>query len=558
MSAARSIRALVVVTATALAWTGFTSVSAAPPPESRLFSYVDPPWQALSGNAIPADDPALGVDSEGTATLVWTQGADVFTATRPKGGRFTFPHRVPGDGSPDVVAFAEAPDGSAVLAWYDTLGNRVVVSLRGSDGLDFGPPQPIGPRFGKNPQSQVDAAIGADGTVAVAWQRRKGAASRVQVAVSHGTDFAVSTLGISPDLAVVVENPEVGVDATGRALVVWDRTAEVGNDQLLSSSSDGGAWQAGQVVADVTQGPTDPSLVVTQEGRAVVAYRDTAPAHLAVRTGSLAAGTWGPQQQLLGASETVVGYRVAADDSGRGAVLASYQGADSTYRIGGSVSDATGAFPAVAVLATGGIADGSGVVKGVDEAGLAIDAGAPGEFQALWSYDADKLGLTNQAWSAVATSGVFAVPQRLSGDGTNAVHAALAVGTDGKPVAAWLYRATTPIPEAYPVTADTKDPLARRLTTSGRVHLPGDVWRLTFRPSEDVEATVTIQTAAGETINRVAYRQLLRAGEKARFRWKGRNRGGDLVPAGTYRFRVELRDVASNITRLKGKVVVRR
>lgn len=514
---------------------------------------IDPPWQSFDAAVTPADDPMVGVDADGTATLVWTEGGSLFAATRPAGGHFGFPHQVAGVTGADVLAFAEAPSGAAVVAWTDVDRHRVVASRRPAGAADFGAPVAVsGP--GSVPGDYfLDAAVGADGTVALSWRRQVGETTKVQAAVARDDGgFVVSTLDTSTDTAVVVENPDVGVDGAGRVVTVWDRTAQQGVDRLYAAI-DQGAGFVPQVVAEVAQGPTFPSIAVAGDGGAVVAYQDFESARLAVRTGDLATGDFGPQQGLLGNEQGVVSYETAIDDTGRAAVLASYID-QSDYKVGASVSDTGGSFGGLADLTSADQVTGPGISE--DE--LAVSAAAPGEFAAFWETDGDGSGVANQAWSATTTGGTFGAPARLSEAGVGVEEVTGTAGPDGAVVAAWTTERADAetIAQAYPVTADTTAPVLRNVTATPPVVHRGDRWKLSFVPSEEVQATVRIVDARGRAVTTLARNALLADGDTAHFSWSGKV-DGQRVRAGTYRFVVKAVDVGGNPTRVTGRFEVR-
>ena len=133
----------------------------------------------------------------------------------------------------------------------------------------------------------------------------------------------------------------------------------------------------------------------------------------------------------------------------------------------------------------------------------------------------------------------------------------MASGPDGELVSGWLRVTDMPLPEVYPVTGDKNAPKLRKVRTSGALRLPNGVWKLSLKPNEEVQVSVSIRTGAGKRIASAAHRVLVQPHERATFRWRGKTLLGKLVKAGTYRYVVKAQDASGNVAKATGRLVVR-
>ncbi|MFI0507142.1 phosphatidylserine/phosphatidylglycerophosphate/cardiolipin synthase family protein [Streptomyces albogriseolus] len=184
--------------------------------------------------------PDVGVDANGNAVVVWTADEDgnkygdiAVRKVAPDGTVTTLPRpHASGDGDQLRPTVAVAPDGSYAVAWEST-----------ADGSTL---------------NQVYAASWS-GTGALRYQ-----------------DVQVST--INSGAAGSNRRPDVAVDDSGRATVVWEEDADGNgglNIGLATLNTSGGFAVARKVANTLTDGgQTRPAVAVTGDGRIVAAWAD--------------------------------------------------------------------------------------------------------------------------------------------------------------------------------------------------------------------------------------------------------------------------------------------
>ena len=269
--------------------------------------------------------PAVAVDGKGGAVAVWTQAYDghrftIIASPRAPGGRFG-PRQALGrtnrflGGSPHVAMNAR---GDAVVMWARS--DRVELAARGSRG-HFGTPQEItarrpvpgavvvgtdgaalatwtergsvyasrrapGHRFGKptllNPGGPgaggVTAAIGADGTVVVAWLAGDSAFAAVgERGRAVGTAQPLATFEPFGGLGA----PAAVVTRAGEALVAWPQgvhdAAGFRTEVALASRQPGGSFGAPRVVSAPGASASAPALASERSGEVTAAWSEAGP-----------------------------------------------------------------------------------------------------------------------------------------------------------------------------------------------------------------------------------------------------------------------------------------
>lgn len=403
---------------------------------------TDDPVQRLNTYDLNSSVVQVGLDDAGTATAVWVEAGALSAVRRPTGGKFVEPETVMdahvGDASLDV-----APNGKAVVAFDGAMvGGELMVAVRDDAGSDFGPAQVLVPEEDPSRVSEVEAKVAASGRAVVVWTAETtGQPGRIMSALSDGGgDFGTPTAIASGG---GLHDPQVDVDASGRALAIWDHTeAATSDDVMLAAAPETGGFGAPQVLETLEQGPSGADVAVNASGDAVVAHADFTSAEEGVSRDKIearygdVAGTFGASQTLTDVSTPTAAseVEVAIDDSGRAAVLSSLS-VESDYGLYAAVSDASGAFATGSMQAVSPHDRISG--PGIPRDSYAIAAGG-GEFTAFW-VNAHDDGPNNETWTATSVNGVFGDAHQLSqGGGESAERATGARAAGGDVVAGWL------------------------------------------------------------------------------------------------------------------------
>lgn len=403
---------------------------------------TDDPVQTLSVYDLNSSAVQVGVDDAGNATAAWVEAGALTTVRRGPAGKFVEPQTIM-DAYVSDVSLDVAPNGAAVVAFEGAMvGGELMVAVRKGPRADFGQVQVLVREEDPSRVSEVEAKISSAGRAAVVWtSETTGQPGSIMGALSDTDgDFA-------PPEAIAsgegLSRPQVDVDASGRALAVWDHTeASATDDVMLAAAGATGGFGDPQVLETLEQGPGAPDVAVNASGDAVVAHVDfttqgegNSRDKVEARYGDVT-GTFGGSQTAsdvstpTGASEV----EVAIDDSGRAAVIASLT-VQGEYGLYAAVSDASGTFATASMQAVSPHPRVTG--PGIPRSSYAIAAGG-GEFTAFWINDHDDDG-RNEVWTATTASGTFGAAHQLSPESTDSPDRAHgARSADGDVVAGWL------------------------------------------------------------------------------------------------------------------------
>jgi hypothetical protein len=407
-------------------------------------SATDDPVQTLRVYSSPASFVEVGLDDRGTATAAWTEGGALMVARRVEGAKFAEPQTVAA-GYVSEVSLDVASNGKAVVAFTGAMNEgEVMVAVRAASGRDFGRPQVLVPAGDASNSFDPEAKISDAGGAVVVWTSlTTGAPDRIMGATSDGAGSFAPAAAIAAGAGV--QNPQVDVDASGRALAVWDHTAASSPDEIVGASAGTtGGFGAPAVIETLEQGPGAPDVAVNSSGDAVLGYVDFTSEgegisrdKVEARYGNVA-GTFGAFQNLTSTNTPTAAseVEVAIDDGGRAAVVSSLT-VEAEPGFYGSVSDSNGVFP------TGGMQPISAHARvtgpGIPRHSYAIAAGG-GEFTAFWNNDHDDDGMLNETWTATTADGLFGAAHQLSPEDQDASpdRAHGARNAAGDVVAGWL------------------------------------------------------------------------------------------------------------------------
>ena len=259
-------------------------------------------WQAAASFG-PGTEPEVGVDASGDALLVWLDDTGtVMQAVRSAGGSWSAGGAMSLPGADDLD-LAVNPAGAAIASWRTPITGAH--AILGGTGSGF-PGTGSAIDLTATGTTEVDAAIGSDGTAVVVWADN-GAIRAGYRANGGGGSFDIDTVVAGP-----ADSAAVAVDSNGLALVGW----RTGAGEVQWSSSTNGAWSgsgatlgaggaAGTVVAAANGAGADLALGWVSSAAAT-----------AVRP---AGGSWGTELHDSGTTASV-----AVDTAGD--VLSLWQG----------------------------------------------------------------------------------------------------------------------------------------------------------------------------------------------------------------------------------------
>ena len=404
------------------------AVAAAPPPQPAWGPVVD-----LTRPAPSTYGPDLAVAPDGTALAVWTRGerarSRVMAAWRGPSGSWGQPRRVPGTRGATEAQIAFDGDGDLVLAWS---AGRAVKAVRRSAGGVWADPVRLhrtaaGVR-GTRPAS-LELAVNRHGRAVVSWATLDDdldatyARSRVQAAVggAAGRWSRARTLSSARREAF---GAEVAVSRAGRVTVVWDETAGNRGQIMTTSQAPGRPWSGSRPLSPRLGHPADPQLAALPSGELAVAWnRDGA------RTAGIRLRRWSPADGW-GRVVAVPGVRVDAwwlDLGLGGAGTVTLAWSNQPGAVWSAEQTAAGAWTRTRVAPRGSVYYGLHLLT--SQAGDAVIG---------WDGNA-RAGdhVVRAAYRPRSGSWQAATP--LSNRRGDAGGLAVALGSDGRVTAAWLY-----------------------------------------------------------------------------------------------------------------------
>ena len=173
--------------------------------------------------------PTAAADALGETFAAWYDEMDstIRVAIRPPGGEFGPPLVLDSSGSDysqGAPHLAASPTGAAVVAFLirDARGQRMLASVRPAGGA-FGPAEEIAPQAG-GAQIPRDIAINDLGEVVAAYQQDGVAHVALRTPGALGTWQPPQPLGARNN-GWSWSAPQVGIDATGGAVAIWQEGA---------------------------------------------------------------------------------------------------------------------------------------------------------------------------------------------------------------------------------------------------------------------------------------------------------------------------------------------
>lgn len=211
------------------------------------------------------EPPRVAVAPDGTVIVVWVSGSLVRSVIKPPGGGFGTPVTVSWTGGIDDADIAIGPDGSATVAWAGSAG--VGVATRPAGGA-FSAPSTITSESG----SFIDAAIGNEGTTAIAWLRKNDTKDRVYASVRRPGQAFDTPTPLSPE-DQDSRFTSAGVTPAGRVIVAWEYKA-LGTEYRIQAStrSTGQEFTTASTLSASGRPAVDPKIAVAPNGSATVVW----------------------------------------------------------------------------------------------------------------------------------------------------------------------------------------------------------------------------------------------------------------------------------------------
>ncbi len=335
----------------------------------------------LSAAGQNANDPQVAVDPAGDAVVVWerSNGSNtiVQAATRTAGGSFSTPVDLSASGQNALapqVALDQA--GDIVVVWERSNGtNKIVQEATRTFGRPFSSPVDLSAPGQDAVEPQV--AVDHTGDAVVVWERSNGSNTIIQ-GTSRPDHGSFST---PVDLSAAGQNagdPKVAMDAVGDTTVVWDRSD--GSNSIVQELTRprSGSNSIPVSLSEPGQNAGSPEVAVNPAGDQVIVWvRFDGSNPIVQGTGRPAGGTFTAAADLSTAGQTATTPQVAIDPGGDSIALWDHDNTvafanRSAGRSFSAQADITnGGFPQVAMDQAG---DAVGVWGNSDGSNLLVDA----------------------------------------------------------------------------------------------------------------------------------------------------------------------------------------
>jgi hypothetical protein len=284
--------------------------------------------QSVDPNTGVQRDLELASDNQGNSLAVWRLEQGIFSVYLPKAG-------APGPAeqvsmstqgqalSPSVAMHA---DGDALVVWSETIGGETVSLVRPYDngvrGGEFNFTGVLTNVDSFNPQ----VAIGANGQAVVTWtEERAGNATKVIQARA-----AVNAMASQWEVKKAVAIGNVGaakpaIDSQGRAVALW---RELGAQQFFdirASRFDGNDWfSAGIIEFDTAGNAGAPEVGMDATGRAIAVWEQNDGVRLNITSSRMdpATGVWSVPERIESEDRGSAGFPSLAVSLGGRAVAA--------------------------------------------------------------------------------------------------------------------------------------------------------------------------------------------------------------------------------------------
>jgi hypothetical protein len=292
-----------------------------------------PPTDISGVNELIDGRPKVAVDPAGNAVAIWERhvgGKEVVEASeRPAGGEWSTPERLSRaneEGQGSQVAIDEAGNAFAVWVVEGTSVTFVIRTAVRPPGGEWSVPENLSAPFQDTTEApQVALAAAAAGAVA-AWTINDGFDRIVQAAVHlAGGDWS-DPKDLS-DAAEDARSPDVGINAAGEAVAVWQRFD--GSNDIVQAAAlpPGGEWSEPEDLSEAGQNAHEPQVAIDPDGDAVATWSRWDGSDMIVQAAERAAGDdWSAPDDLSEAGLLPEAAPVAIDAAGNAVAVWRHSG----------------------------------------------------------------------------------------------------------------------------------------------------------------------------------------------------------------------------------------
>ena len=298
--------------------------------------YSSGAWGAaklIDNGAYPAHNPEVAMDGKGTAIAVWEQfdGAyfSIYSA-RYSAGHWGTPKMIDtGVGDSYYPQIAMDDHGNAVAVWMHfglPTDNNIFVNRYSAGAWGTARAIKTGTGTAYDPQIAMDGK----GTAITVWQQNDGAHFSIYASrYSAGVWARAKVIETAPGDAAT---PQIAMDSNGNGVAVWQQY-DGAHFSIYSNRYAAGHWGTAKLIETGATNADDPQVAMDSNGNAEVVWvQSDSSGQNCIVANRCSSGAWGK----AGAIETVIGDasipQVAMSDNGR-AVVVWRQGGVTPYAI---------------------------------------------------------------------------------------------------------------------------------------------------------------------------------------------------------------------------------
>ncbi len=457
-----------------------------------------PAWRAPAVLSVAGGNstvPQVAIDSAGNTVAVWRRstGAEavIQSSYRPAAtGVWSTPVNlsIPGSEATDPrVAVDNAGNVTAVWRRFDGSNIRVQAATRSAAPSAWS--NPVNLSAAGQDAFDPQIAVNATGSASVVWSRWNGVSVVVQ-AISRR--IHLGSWNSPADLSVNGGNafdPRIAIGPSGTAVAVWQRFN--GTNVVIQSASQpvaSGSWSPATDLSTADENAVQPGIAVDTAGNATAVWVSEAGANFVPQAVSrpVTTGVWGTPTDLSPAQPSVSDPHVALDINGTATAV--WQGFDGT-----NIVIRTATRPATGVWSLP--ADLSGAGQDAVEPQVALDAA--GNITTVWARS-NGTNPVIQATRRSVASGTWSAPADLSGAGQDALGVEVAVDPHGNAAAVWQ-RSNGPDSAVQAAGFDGAGPvIIPTITGSGNIGAPVTLTPLIYDVWSE-PSTTTWQFGDGRT-----------------------------------------------------------
>jgi hypothetical protein len=222
----------------------------------------------------------LALDASGNAVVVWQHSAGSNSVIQSAessnaGGSWSIPENVSlsgGDAYGADVALDES--GHAVAVWhrYNGANNIVQASSSSDTGSSWSSPVDLSSVGGSATFAQV--GLNSSGKAVVVWKRSNGSNDIVQASFSANSGATWNPAGDLSDAGANAASPRLALDSNSNAVAVWNRSDGSNEIVQAAKSVDGGAtWTIPMNLSEPGEDASAPQVSLIAAGGAIAIWQ---------------------------------------------------------------------------------------------------------------------------------------------------------------------------------------------------------------------------------------------------------------------------------------------